>query len=52
MSAEASSFAKDIENIPSAATPPIVLASLISNLMATGLPIAILIIYDRVLPNA
>lgn len=52
MSAEAGSFAKDIENIPSAATPSIVLASLISNLMATGLPIAILIIYDRVLPNA
>lgn len=52
MSASDNSFAKDIEKIPNAATPSIVLASLISNLMATGLPIAILIIYDRVLPNA
>lgn len=52
MSASDGSFAKDIEKIPNAATPSIVLASLISNLMATGLPIAILIIYDRVLPNA
>jgi ATP-binding cassette subfamily C protein LapB len=46
------SFAEDIYRIPNAATPSIVLASLISNLMATALPIAILIIYDRVLPNA
>lgn len=52
MGAGEAGFAKDIERIPSAATPSIVLASLISNLMATGLPIAILIIYDRVLPNA
>lgn len=52
MSGSEESFAKDIERIPGAATPSIVLASLISNLMATGLPIAILIIYDRVLPNA
>lgn len=52
MSAPDSGFAKDIYKIPSAATPSIVLASLISNLMATALPIAILIIYDRVLPNA
>lgn len=52
MSRSDDSFARDIERIPGAATPSIVLASLISNLMATGLPIAILIIYDRVLPNA
>lgn len=52
MNASGESFAKDVYRIPTAATPSIVLASLISNLMATGLPIAILIIYDRVLPNA
>lgn len=52
MAASDGSFAKDVYKIPAAATPSIVLASLVSNLMATGLPIAILIIYDRVLPNA
>jgi len=52
MNASGDNFAKDLQKIPTAATPSIVLASFISNLMATGLPIAILIIYDRVLPNA
>ena len=45
-------FSQDLLKIPRAATFSIALASLISNLMATALPIGILIVYDRVLPNA
>ncbi len=52
MSVSGQGFASDLHDVPNAATPSIVLASLVSNLMATALPIAILIIYDRVLPNA
>ncbi len=47
-----STFLRDFSQVPSAATPTIVLASFISNVMAMVLPFVILIVYDRVLPNA
>ena len=47
-----STFLRDFSHVPSAATPTIVLASFISNVMAMVLPFVILIVYDRVLPNA
>lgn len=43
---------RELWRIPNPATLSIVLASFLSNLLATALPIAILITYDRVLPNA
>jgi len=45
-------FLRDFRKIPSAATPSIVLASFISNVSAMALPFAVLIVYDRVVPNA
>ena len=45
-------FLRDFRKIPSAATPSIVLASFISNVTAMALPFAVLIVYDRVVPNA
>ncbi|MCR9174996.1 MAG: ABC transporter transmembrane domain-containing protein [Alphaproteobacteria bacterium] len=45
-------FAHELWRIPTPATLSIVLASFLSNTLATALPIAILITYDRVLPNA
>lgn len=47
-----SRFLGDFRRIPSAATPSIVLASFISNVMAMAMPFAVLIVYDRVVPNA
>lgn len=47
-----SRFLRDFQKIPSAATPSIVLASFISNVTAMALPFAVLIVYDRVVPNA
>lgn len=47
-----SRFLRDFRKLPSAATPSIVLASFISNVSAMALPFAVLIIYDRVVPNA
>ena len=47
-----SRFLRDFRTIPSAATPSIVLASFISNVSAMALPFAVLIVYDRVVPNA
>jgi ATP-binding cassette, subfamily C, bacterial LapB len=47
-----SRFLRDFRAIPSAATPSIVLASFISNVSAMALPFAVLIVYDRVVPNA
>ncbi|MDG2286946.1 MAG: hypothetical protein P8N43_15690 [Alphaproteobacteria bacterium] len=47
-----SRFLRDFQKIPSVATPSIVLASFISNVTAMALPFAVLIVYDRVVPNA
>ena len=47
-----SRFLRDFKSIPSAATPSIVLASFISNVTAMALPFSVLIVYDRVVPNA
>lgn len=49
---EAKQFEVDLRRIQSSSTPSILMASLISNIMATVLPLSILIVYDRVLPNA
>lgn len=45
-------FLRDAQRVPAPATATVLLATLISNLMAMALPVAILIIYDRVIPNA
>ena len=47
-----SHFLGDFSKIPVLGTPSIVLASFVSNILALALPFAILIVYDRVIPNA
>jgi ATP-binding cassette, subfamily C, bacterial LapB len=45
-------FMANTQRIPSPVTLSIIIASLISNMLALALPFAVLIVYDRVIPNA